>query len=67
LRGVAPLFERKAEYPAIAEVNSSHHQAAAKPFPGAIITATAPDGTIEGLAAPQLRLNAVQWHPERLQ
>jgi putative glutamine amidotransferase len=50
----------------IIEVNSSHHQAVAKPFQGATITSTAPDGTIESLTAPELLINAVQWHPERL-
>lgn len=55
---------------AVAEVNSSHHQAVdrlADPF---IVTATAPDGTIEAYewADPADRpwLLAVQWHPERL-
>jgi putative glutamine amidotransferase len=48
------------------EVNSSHHQGIARPFDGAIITARAPDGTIESFTAPEMKISAVQWHPERL-
>lgn len=49
------------------EVNSAHHQAVAKPAPGAIIDATAPDGVIEGIELPtQVHpfCLGVQWHPE---
>jgi putative glutamine amidotransferase len=48
-------------------VNSRHHQAADPAHLGAglRVTATAPDGVIEGLEAPQARfVVAVQWHPE---
>lgn len=53
-------------------VNSSHHQAAGRVAPGLRVTATSPDGVIEGLeltAAAARRgpwLVAVQYHPERL-
>ena len=48
------------------EVNSFHHQSVRELAAGLVITATAPDGEIEGLegaeGAPWLL--AVQWHPE---
>lgn len=48
-----------------AEVNSAHHQAVAKPAPGAIINATASDGVIEGIEYPAHPFCiGVQWHPE---
>lgn len=46
-------------------VNSAHHQAVAKPAPGSIINATAPDGVIEGIEWPEHPFClGVQWHPE---
>ena len=46
-------------------VNSRHHQAVLMPGDGLIISATAPDGVIEGLEDPSRRfLLGVQWHPE---
>jgi putative glutamine amidotransferase len=46
-------------------VNSRHHQAAGTVAPGVAITATSPDGVIEGLELPEKRfVVAVQWHPE---
>lgn len=46
-------------------VNSAHHQAIAKPAPGTIINATAPDGVIEGIEYPAHPFClGVQWHPE---
>ena len=46
-------------------VNSAHHQAAADAPEGVVINATAPDGVIEGIEAPQYRFCiGVQWHPE---
>ncbi len=48
-------------------VNSRHHQAADPTHigRGLIVSATAPDGTIEGLEDPSKPfLVAVQWHPE---
>ena len=47
------------------DVNSAHHQAAADAPKGVVINATAPDGVIEGIEAPQYRFCiGVQWHPE---
>ena len=52
--------------PAMA-VNSAHHQAVAEPGPRAVVNATAPDGVIEGIEAPDARFClGVQWHPEFL-
>lgn len=46
-------------------VNSFHHQAAAQPAPGLIVSARAPDGQIEALEAADGRpILGVQWHPE---
>jgi putative glutamine amidotransferase len=47
-------------------VNSLHAQAVAKPAPGLIVEATAEDGCIEGLSAPDAPgwVLGVQWHPE---
>jgi putative glutamine amidotransferase len=46
-------------------VNSAHHQAAADAPKGVVVNATAPDGVIEGIEAPQYRFCiGVQWHPE---
>ncbi len=46
-------------------VNSAHHQAIAKPAPGAVVNATASDGVIEGIEWPDHPFFlGVQWHPE---
>ncbi|GAA4939768.1 putative glutamine amidotransferase [Actinomycetospora succinea] len=47
-----------------ARVNSLHHQGVDRVGDGLVVTATAPDGQVEGLEAE--RLVAVQWHPEQL-
>ena len=49
-------------------VNSFHHQAVDRPAPGVRVTATAPDGIIEGMESPDdgWWMLAVQWHPEEL-
>ncbi|WP_125607374.1 gamma-glutamyl-gamma-aminobutyrate hydrolase family protein [Lapidilactobacillus bayanensis] len=48
-------------------VNSRHHQAVRKPGKGLRVTATAPDGVIEGLESTDNNLFVgVQWHPENL-
>ena len=48
-------------------VNSRHHQAVARPAAGLVVSATAPDGTIEAVeSADGPWLVAVQWHPENL-
>jgi len=50
------------------KVNSLHHQGIHKVAPGLKITATAPDGVIEGIELPDYPFGlAVQWHPEWLQ
>jgi putative glutamine amidotransferase len=48
-------------------VNSLHHQAIASVPSGAVISAHAPDGIIEGIEFPHKHFAlAVQWHPEDL-
>jgi len=47
------------------EVNSRHHQAIRQVAPGFIVSATAPDGVIEGIEDPNATFCiGVQWHPE---
>jgi putative glutamine amidotransferase len=47
------------------QVNSRHHQAVGRVAPGFEVSATAPDGVIEGIERPESRFCvAVQWHPE---
>lgn len=48
------------------EVNTLHHQAVDRVAPGLIVTAHAPDGTIEALESEDGTLLAVQCHPEEL-
>ncbi|MGH7583182.1 MAG: gamma-glutamyl-gamma-aminobutyrate hydrolase family protein [Gemmatimonadales bacterium] len=50
------------------DVNSFHHQAIDRPGEGLVVTATAPDGVIEGIESsdPHEWVVAVQWHPEEL-
>jgi putative glutamine amidotransferase len=51
-----------------ARVNSLHHQGVRQVAPGLQVTATAPDGLVEGFELPGLPFAvAVQWHPEELQ
>jgi putative glutamine amidotransferase len=47
-------------------VNSIHHQAVGRPGPGLRVTATALDGTAEGIESRDGRILGVQWHPELL-
>src|SRR5260370_22891975 len=49
-------------------VNSRHHQAVGEPALGLRISASAPDGLIEGIESAESEgwLVAVQWHPENL-
>lgn len=49
-------------------VNSYHHQAVSRLGAGFRVTATAPDGVIEGMEStdPAWWMLAVQWHPEDL-
>jgi putative glutamine amidotransferase len=69
----AAAFEASSHLLAIAgsqqaEINSSHHQAIAKPGNDLRITAHAPDGTIEGVewTGDANWVIGVQWHPERM-
>lgn len=49
-------------------VNSLHHQGLRKMAPTLQVTATAPDGIVEGVELPGHPFGmAVQWHPEALQ
>jgi putative glutamine amidotransferase len=49
------------------EVNSLHHQAVKTTGPNVIISATAPDGVVEGIELPEHRFAVgVQCHPEEL-
>lgn len=49
------------------EVNSRHHQAIDRPAAGLLVSATAPDGTIEAVESVDGPwVVAVQWHPENL-
>jgi putative glutamine amidotransferase len=48
------------------KVNSIHHQAVDRPGPGLRVTATALDGTVEGIESEDGRILGVQWHPELL-
>lgn len=50
------------------QVNSSHHQALDAIASGLVVTASAPDGTVEGAEWPGDRwwMVGVQWHPEEL-
>jgi putative glutamine amidotransferase len=48
-------------------VNSMHHQGLKRVAEGLVVSATAPDGLIEGLEAPgDAFCVGVQWHPEML-
>jgi putative glutamine amidotransferase len=48
-------------------VNSRHHQAIDRLAAGLVASASAPDGTVEGVETPGERwCMAVQWHPENL-
>ncbi len=49
-------------------VNSLHHQGVRDVAPGLHVTATAPDGLVEGLELPSHPFAmAIQWHPEEMQ
>lgn len=51
-----------------ARINSSHHQAVAKPGKNLRVTAQSPDGIVEGVewTGDQNWVTGVQWHPERM-
>ena len=62
-----PSLVRKIAGTDHAIVNSFHHQAAAQPAPGLVVTAVSEGGTVEALEDPTKRfLLATQWHPERM-
>jgi len=48
------------------DVNSFHHQAVSDVAPGLKVTATSPDGLVEGLESDDGQILAVQCHPEEL-
>ncbi len=51
----------------VISVNSSHHQALDRVAPGLTVSATAPDGIVEGAEwSGEWWLLGVQWHPEEL-
>ena len=63
---IATGLLRKAHGCSLMRVNSTHHQSVRDTGPFEI-TATAPDGVIEGIEHPQLECCVgVQWHPELL-
>ncbi|MDD7739899.1 MAG: gamma-glutamyl-gamma-aminobutyrate hydrolase family protein [Fusicatenibacter sp.] len=47
-------------------VNSMHHQAVKRPGENLVVSALAPDGTIEAIESTDRQIVAVQWHPEEL-
>lgn len=47
-------------------VNSAHHQAVDRIADGLVTAAAAQDGVVEALENRELRIYAVQWHPERM-
>jgi len=66
-------FERSSRLAEIAaadsaEINSSHHQAVAKPGKNLRVTAHSPDGIVEGVewTGDGNWVTGVQWHPERM-
>jgi putative glutamine amidotransferase len=48
------------------DVNSGHHQAVDTVAPDFVVSAVSSDGFIEAIEAPNLRVMAVQWHPEEI-
>ena len=50
----------------VVTVNSLHHQAIGRVADGLVVSATAPDGTIEAVEGIDADVLAVQWHPEMM-
>jgi putative glutamine amidotransferase len=46
------------------KIASGHHQAVGRIARGLVVTAVAPDGTVEALEDPERWVASVQWHPE---
>jgi len=61
---VVPGTMASSIYPTTVGVNSLHHQTVDRIGDGLIVSATAPDGVIEGLETNDGQLLALQWHPE---
>ena len=62
---LAGVLGPKAEAACSCRVNSRHHQSIGRPGKRLNISATAADGVIEGIEAPDARFCiGVQWHPE---
>jgi len=61
---LAVLVDRRDGHAPLA-VNSRHHQSVKDAAPGFIVSATAPDGVVEGIEKPGASFCVgVQWHPE---
>lgn len=61
------MFSRKVKGPKNISINSTHHQAVAKPGRGIKISALSPDGIIEAIESERHSfVVGVQWHPELL-
>ena len=59
------ILEERLEGEDTCSVNSRHHQSVKQVAPGFVVSATAPDGVIEGIERPSARFCVgVQWHPE---
>ncbi len=63
---IAPGSELHRLYGAHRAVNSLHHQTVDRIGRDLVVTAEAPDGTVEGLEHTSLPFVAVQWHPEMM-
>jgi putative glutamine amidotransferase len=62
---LATLLAPRAKKNGAISVNSRHHQAVKALAPGFVVSASAPDGIVEGIEKPQATFCVgVQWHPE---
>lgn len=60
------LLAQWLECEGVVQVNSQHHQGIQQLGHGLVVTATSPDGLIEGFESPEEGIVGVQWHPEVL-